>query len=90
MARFVRVGKVLKKKDGSGNFIKLGDPDAKKYAFTVELVVKDAKGEVVAKVENPFVNIKDPRENPNLTDEQKAKIPEFILKELTVVVNDEE
>lgn len=90
MAVFHKIGTVNAKKDGSGFYIGMGNPKGKKYAYSVELIIKDATGKVVHKVENPFVNIQDPRKRPGITEEQASKIPEFIKNELFVIQNDEE
>lgn len=90
MAKFHKIGTVNRKKDGSGFYIGMGNPKGKKYAFSVELVIKNAAGEVVHKVENPMVMIQDPRKRPGITEEQAAKIPEFIVNELFVIERDDE
>lgn len=84
MARWFTVGKVLKKKaPKTGNQVALGGD--KFHKLTVTLVVKDEKGNVVASVDNPYLQIRDPRLNPNL--KEGVKIPDFIKSELQLVVD---
>jgi|ERR1035437_1609282 hypothetical protein len=66
--------------------IKLGqdqntDP---KYNLSVELVVKNSAGEVVAHQTDGWVTLKDPRFSDFLTDEQKAKIPKTLQFDVLV------
>jgi hypothetical protein len=74
----VKIGGVWSKnKDANSFSIKLGqdqntDP---KYNLTVELVVKNSAGEVVAHQTDGWLTLKDPRVSTFLTDEQKEKIP---------------
>jgi hypothetical protein len=89
MAKFHRVGKILRKKDKSGSYIQLGDVNNRKSPYRVKLKVEDANGNEIVVCENPFIMIQDPRDNPNLSDENKAKIPEFILADLTFVEQDD-
>lgn len=89
MAKYHRLGKVLKRKDGKGRFISLGDPNNRKYPFSVDIRIRNNKEEVIFQGTDVIVNIQDPRDNPNLTEEQKERIPDFILEELTIIERDE-
>ena len=90
MAKFHKIGKIMTKKDKSGSYIALGDPKGKKYAFSVDIRIRDANDAVIFEGSDVFVTIKDPRDNPHLTEEQKNKIPDFIEAELIVVEQDKE
>ena len=85
MAKWYTVGKVLKKKaPKTGNQVVLGGDNFHK--LTVTLTVTNEKGEVVASAVNPFLQIRDPRTNPNL--KEGTKIPDFIRQELQLVVDE--
>lgn len=86
-----KIGSVNKKKDGTGSSIKLGSPSKNpKYAFTVEITVRDSQGNVVArKKDGDYLTVRDPRERDGITEEQAAKIPDFVLKDVLVIINDE-
>lgn len=89
--RFVKVGAVLKKEGKVGSFIVLGDSQNKneKYRTTVEVTVKDSSGKVLAKTENGFLTVLNPRLRPNITEEQAAKIPARLVSELFIVENND-
>lgn len=91
MVKKFKIGTVQTKKDKSGVTVAVGNPTAKneKFRTTVEITVKDANGNVLAKAENGFLQVVDPRKNPNATEEQLAKIPAWVKNELYLVVNDE-
>jgi hypothetical protein len=84
---YVRIGKVIKKKDGKGFTIKLGDPDGRYKPFKLKVMVEYPDGSTF-EMANPWVQIQDPRSNPNLTPEQVAKIPEFIINDLIMIVEE--
>lgn len=86
--KYHRIGKIMKKKDKTGEYIKLGDPTNKKFPFSVAIRITDAKGEKVYQGKDVAVFIQDPRDNPNLDDEKKAKIPDFIVADLVLVEDD--
>ena len=90
MSKFFKVGKVLLKKDKTGRYISLGDPNGKKYAYTVDIRIKNAADETVFQGTNCAVFMQDPRKRPGITEEQSEKIPSFILEELFVVEKDDE
>lgn len=74
----VKIGGVWSKnKDANSFSIKLGQDGNKdpKYDLTVELVVKNSLGEVVAHQTDGWLTLKDPRTSTFLSDEQKEKIP---------------
>ena len=83
MSKFHRVGTQMKKKDKTGSFICLGNPNGKKYAYAVDIRLRDASGNVVFQGENVILNLFDPRKNPNVKD--KSKIPENIEFEVIVI-----
>ena len=84
--KYVTLGKHLNGK--FGNYLRLGDPNAKnpKYNHTVQVRVLDSDKNVVAMLENPTINLRDPRQRKDITQEQAAKIPEFILHDLSATV----
>lgn len=57
----VKLGIIGTNKNGN-KFIKLGDTrnegDKKRFNYTVQIRVLDSEGNVVHKVDNPFVNLK--------------------------------
>lgn len=98
-----QIGTVMRKTHDNGRqstFITLGNTRAKdpKWNYTVEFVVKDGNGNVIAKQTNGFVNVVDPRTQPQelleagLISEDVAqqmmeraeKIPEAIVKQLFI------
>lgn len=89
MAKSFKVGNLQKKKDGSGYTIKLGNYNKnEKFATSTGITVLDASGNVLTKQKDCFLVLKDPRKNEKLTEEQIAKIPEFIEQEVFLVVSD--
>lgn len=89
-----KVGTVQTKKDKSGVTVALGSfSKDEKFRTTVEVTVKDSTGKVLAKAENGFLQVQDPRKRTNkdgtpLSEEQAAKIPAWIKSELFLVVNE--
>ena len=89
MAKYRKIGSVFKGK--TGPFIALGDSKSKneKYNFTVEIVVKDNQGKVIAEQKNGFINLNDPRKEPtrlleaNLISEDTAAEMEEKVKNLS-------
>ncbi len=67
MAIWEKVGAILSRKDGKGVYIKISTRRADKT-----LVLKDGQTLMVF----------DPRKNPKLSDEKKAKIPDFLKAEI--------
>jgi len=89
MAKFHRIGRILRKKDKAGEYISLGDPNNRKFPYHLDIRIRDETDNVVFQGTDCFVTIQDPRANPNISEENKARIPEFILSELVVVERDE-
>ena len=88
MAKFTRLGVVMSRKDGKGTFVSLGSRSKnEKYKLDVEVTVKDSSGKIVAQATNPILNVQNPRTNPNLTEEQIARIPDSIKNELVLVTD---
>jgi len=88
--RFVKVGNVMKRKDGTGVFIALGNSKAKneKYRYSVELTVRDFSGKVVGTTTDGLLSITDPRTRPGITEDQAANIPDSIKNEITLMIED--
>jgi len=84
MAKWQKLGVVLR--GDKGPFLILGDLKNKdsKYQYTVELIVKDSKGEVVHTVQNPLISLSDPRSRPGITEEQRARISDKLRYEAIV------
>lgn len=61
-AKWIKVGTVLKRKDGKGRYMKVNS--------TISLT------------EGQILNVQDPRNRPGITEEQLAKIPDFVVAEL--------
>lgn len=84
-AKKFKVGNVQTKKDGVGTTIRLGSYSKNlKYATSVQLIVRDGAGNIVADVKDGYLQVIDPRTREGITEEQAAKIPDFVLKELYV------
>lgn len=75
---------VIKKNDKGNQYLSFGNPESKYKPVNVELVVKDAGGAVLATVTNPKLTIQNPRKRPGITEEQLAKIPEYILADVSL------
>jgi hypothetical protein len=77
--KFVRVGTVMKSKQGEGSYVVLGNPKAKddRYRLSVELTVKDASGKVIATQTDGFLSVFDPNEKapPSVLKEISLKLP---------------
>lgn len=88
--KWVKLGaiKASKKKDEAGkptgSYIQLGTPKSKFEPVNVRVIVTDLKGNVVKDVTNPNINVQNPRKRPGITDEQKSKIPDYLLAELSL------
>lgn len=96
MIKRFKVGNVQLKMDKSGVTVALGNPKAKneQYRTTVEVIVKDNKGNVLAKTENGFLQVVDPRKATNkdgtpLSEDQLERIPAWVKNELYLVVSDD-
>lgn len=91
-----KAGTVNLKKDKSGRTIKLGSYSKNpQYATTTQIIIRNASGDVLADVTDPFLVVVDPRTQLDkngepLSEDRVAKIPEHILNELYLVVNDEQ
>ena len=68
-SKYVKIGSVIKsiRKDGSENFsIGLGSKGKNpQYNLSVELVVRDSNGKVVARQTDGFINLNNPRTEPD-------------------------
>jgi hypothetical protein len=76
-----RVGTVLRSKKNEGSsYIALGSKHNKdpKYDTTVEIIVRDSEGKVIAKQVDGFLNVADPREF------SKGKIPDAVLFQISM------
>jgi hypothetical protein len=87
--KWIKLGavKASKPKDGKssgGMYIQLGTPKSKYEPVNVKLVITDLKGNVLREVENPNLTVQDPRKRNGITDEQKAKIPEYVKAEISL------
>ena len=78
--KYTRVGTVLaSKNEGGGSYIALGDPknENEKYQYSVEIIVRDAKGAIVKQQTNGFISCYDPRRN-------RDNVPDMVLFELSL------
>lgn len=75
--KLTKIGTVWsKKEDPDKFFIKLGEQGKnEQYNLTVELVVKNAKGEVVGKQTDGFLQLLDPRKSPIANQDALSKVP---------------
>ncbi len=89
MIKKFKVGTVQTKKDNSGVTVRVGNPISKnpKYVLNVKLTVTDGEGNVVAEATNGYLQVLDPRLDPNKTEEQIAQIPAYVKQELFVIVD---
>jgi hypothetical protein len=90
-SKWTKVGAILKTDPDKGAFIVLGNANSKneKYRTTVELVVKDANGNVVAKSTNGFLTIQDPRKRVGASEADLEKISPKLKSELFIVEKSE-
>jgi hypothetical protein len=79
---WIKLGSIRKGKTGN-SYIALGSPKDKQPT-TVELVVKDASGAVLATVVNPMLQVQNPRKRPGATEEQIAKVPEWLVADISL------
>lgn len=86
-AKFHKIGAVVKKNNGKGVVVVLGNPNSKKeeYRTTVELTLKDSKGNILAQSKDGFLTVFDPRKRPGITEEQAEKISSRLVSELFLV-----
>lgn len=89
-SKYVKIGNVIKTKKG-GFALALGNDRAKddKWNFSVDISVKDAKGNVVYTQSNGFLNLFDPRKRPNASEEDVARVPEALKFEVTAIRDEE-
>lgn len=88
--KFKKIGVVLRSDDQEkAPFIILGSSNNKdpKYNLDVGLRVVDNEGKELAKLKNCIITLRDPRNNPNLTEEKRAKISPKVLYDLGVWVD---
>jgi hypothetical protein len=76
------VGQIKKGKSGN-NYISLGSPKAKN-PVNVEIRVTDGAGNVLFEGKNPLLNISNPRKRAGITDEDMARIPEYLMANLAI------
>jgi hypothetical protein len=90
-SKFLRIGAVVKKRNGKGVVVALGNAQAKneKYRTTVEVTLKDASGKTIAKTTNGFLSVFNPRQRPGITDAEIEKIPDALVSELFLVQDNE-
>lgn len=89
MIKKYKVGNVQLKKDRSGTTVALGNVSKNsKYATNIEIIVRDGEGNELARSTNGFLKVENPRTRPGITEEQAAKIPDWIKNELYLVVDD--
>lgn len=82
MANWLKLGTIRKGKTGN-QYISLGSPKDKS-PLTVELIIKDASGAVVAQVTDPMLQVQNPRKRPGATEEQIAKVPEWLMADISL------
>lgn len=80
---WLRIGSI-KKSDKGHQYLTLGTEKAKFKPFTVELIVKDATGKVLAHVTNPNLNVQNPRKRPGISEEDANKIPSFLMADVSL------
>ena len=86
--KLTRIGQVWESKDSTKEnpkyFLKLGNNGNKdpKYDLTVEVTVKNAAGEVVAKTTDGFLTLSDPRKSPFANEAALAKVPNLAFEVL--------
>lgn len=68
--QWTKVGTVMKRKDGNGTYLKIDLRRGKEEL--AELLLKSGM----------ILNIQDPRKRAGITEEQLAKIPEYVKAEL--------
>lgn len=81
--KWIKLGTIRKGKKGN-NYIALGTAKSKYEPVNVKVTVTDLSGKVLAEVTNPSLNAQNPRKRAGITEEQAAKIPEYILAELSL------
>lgn len=88
MAKFQKVGVVLR--GDKGPFLVMGDSKAKSknYQFEVELTVRDGNGKEVLRVKNPLLNMFDPRKRPGIKEEDAARLSDKLRYEVMVKASD--
>lgn len=86
--KYTKIGAVVKGQ--YGEFITLGNEKATnvQYQTSVLIRVVDAQGNVIEQVKNGKLTMIDPRNNKNITDEQRARIPDSIIQELYIVTDE--
>ena len=74
----------IKVSKGGKKYLAFGNPTSKYEPLNVEVIVKDANGNVLAKVSNPSFTIQNPRTRVGATEDQIAKIPEWLVANVSL------
>lgn len=69
---WIKLGSILKKKDGSGNYVKLDISEGKNKLDKITLNSGD------------FITVQNPRKRKGITDEELQKIPDWVVAELFI------
>lgn len=77
-----KLGSIRKSKTGN-QYIALGDAKGK-TPYSVEIIIKDASGAVLAQATNPALQVQNPRKRPGATEEQIARVPEWLLADISL------
>lgn len=90
MAKITRIGNLLNNKVNGKTLLSIGLGNKGKnedYNTSVEIIVRNSKGEVVARQTDGFLNLVDPRKEPDdllaagkITEEVAAKMKEGVAK----------
>ena len=85
-SKYIKVGVVRTSEKSKGPFVALGQRAKEaKYERNVEIRVTDGDGNVLSTIKNGILTIQDPRKNPNATQEQVDRVPDWLKHELFIV-----
>lgn|SRR3990167_4454642 len=82
-SKLVKIGQRLRSKEGK-EYLSFGSySEEKEWQRFVEIRVTDGNGNVIARSKkNPALWLSDPRNSKRLSDENKSKIPSFVLEDI--------
>jgi len=88
MSKWIKIGTVMKRKSGKGSYLQInsqGNPN-KNGLGAVKLSVKTESGweevAVSANQKGLILSIMDPRARPGISDDEKARVPDFVKAEI--------
>lgn len=81
--KWYKLGTIKESEKGT-RYLALGSPKSTYEPVNVTVIVTDLSGKELARAVNPSLNIQNPRKRPGITEEQAAKIPAYVMAEVSL------